>query len=85
MGGPGAPGTIGRGSETQVWLATSNDPFALQSGATSTTEDCAKRTQPSPTPSSETAYSPPAMSSPARPSPTRRGQRMPVRAVDPRA
>ena len=32
MGGPGAPGTIGRGSETQVWLAISNDPLALQSG-----------------------------------------------------
>jgi len=32
MGGPGAPGTIGSGSETQAWLATSNDPLALQSG-----------------------------------------------------
>jgi NAD(P)-dependent dehydrogenase (short-subunit alcohol dehydrogenase family) len=32
MGGPGAPGEIGPGAETQVWLATSNDPLALQSG-----------------------------------------------------
>ena len=33
-----------------------------KAAATSTTEDCAKRTQPSPTPSSKTAYSPPALS-----------------------
>ena len=32
MGGPGAPGAIGPGAETQVWLATSADPLALQSG-----------------------------------------------------
>ena len=32
MGGPGAPGEIGPGAETQVWLATSNSPPALQSG-----------------------------------------------------
>ena len=32
MGGPGAPGEIGPGAETQVWLATSNDTLALQSG-----------------------------------------------------
>jgi NAD(P)-dependent dehydrogenase (short-subunit alcohol dehydrogenase family) len=32
MGGPGAPGEIGPGAETQVWLATSNDQAALQSG-----------------------------------------------------
>jgi NAD(P)-dependent dehydrogenase (short-subunit alcohol dehydrogenase family) len=32
MGGPGAPGDLGPGAETQVWLATSNDPNALQSG-----------------------------------------------------
>lgn len=32
MGGPGAPGAIGPGAETQVWLATSDDPLALQSG-----------------------------------------------------
>jgi len=32
MGGPGAPGEIGPGAETQVWLATSDDPVALQSG-----------------------------------------------------
>jgi NAD(P)-dependent dehydrogenase (short-subunit alcohol dehydrogenase family) len=32
MGGPGAPGEIGPGAETQVWLATSTDPLALQSG-----------------------------------------------------
>jgi NAD(P)-dependent dehydrogenase (short-subunit alcohol dehydrogenase family) len=32
MGGPGAPGAIAPGAETQVWLATSNDPLALQSG-----------------------------------------------------
>jgi hypothetical protein len=31
-GGPGAPGEIGPGAETQVWLATSTDPLALQSG-----------------------------------------------------
>jgi hypothetical protein len=32
MGGAGAPGEIGPGAETQVWLATSDDPLALQSG-----------------------------------------------------
>jgi NAD(P)-dependent dehydrogenase (short-subunit alcohol dehydrogenase family) len=32
MGGPGAPGEIGPGADTQVWLATSNDPLAIQSG-----------------------------------------------------
>ena len=32
MGGPGAPTAIGPGAETQVWLATSNDELALQSG-----------------------------------------------------
>jgi NAD(P)-dependent dehydrogenase (short-subunit alcohol dehydrogenase family) len=32
MGGPGAPGEIGPGAETQVWLATSSDPLAMQSG-----------------------------------------------------
>jgi NAD(P)-dependent dehydrogenase (short-subunit alcohol dehydrogenase family) len=32
MGGPGAPGEIGPGADTQVWLATSNEPLALQSG-----------------------------------------------------
>ena len=32
MGGPGAPGEIGPGAETQVWLATSNDLLARQSG-----------------------------------------------------
>jgi NAD(P)-dependent dehydrogenase (short-subunit alcohol dehydrogenase family) len=32
MGGPGAPGAIGPGAETQVWLATSNDELARQSG-----------------------------------------------------
>src|SRR3954447_7336314 len=32
MGGPTAPGEIGPGAETQVWLATSYDPLALQSG-----------------------------------------------------
>jgi NAD(P)-dependent dehydrogenase (short-subunit alcohol dehydrogenase family) len=32
MGGPGAPGEIGPGAETQVWLATSGDPLARQSG-----------------------------------------------------
>ncbi len=31
-GGRGAPGEIGPGAETQVWLATSNDPLARQSG-----------------------------------------------------
>ena len=30
--GPRAPGAIGPGSETQVWLATSDDPLARQSG-----------------------------------------------------
>ena len=32
MGGQGAPGEIGPGAETQVWLATSSDPLARQSG-----------------------------------------------------
>jgi NAD(P)-dependent dehydrogenase (short-subunit alcohol dehydrogenase family) len=32
MGGLGAPGEIGPGAETQVWLATSSDPPARQSG-----------------------------------------------------
>jgi NAD(P)-dependent dehydrogenase (short-subunit alcohol dehydrogenase family) len=32
MGGTGAPGEIGPGAETQVWLATSNDPLAVESG-----------------------------------------------------
>jgi NAD(P)-dependent dehydrogenase (short-subunit alcohol dehydrogenase family) len=32
MGGPAAPGEIGAGAETQVWLATSSDPLATQSG-----------------------------------------------------
>ena len=32
MGGPGAPGEIGPGADTQVWLATSDNPLALQSG-----------------------------------------------------
>jgi len=32
MGGSGAPGAIGPGAETQVWLATTSDPLALQSG-----------------------------------------------------
>lgn len=32
MGGSGAPGEVGPGAETQVWLATSDDPAALQSG-----------------------------------------------------
>jgi hypothetical protein len=32
MGGRGAPGEIGPGAETQVWLATSSDPLAQQSG-----------------------------------------------------
>jgi NAD(P)-dependent dehydrogenase (short-subunit alcohol dehydrogenase family) len=32
MGGPAAPGEIGPGADTQVWLATSDDPVALQSG-----------------------------------------------------
>lgn len=32
MGGPGAPDDFDRGSETQVWLAASNQPAALTSG-----------------------------------------------------
>jgi NAD(P)-dependent dehydrogenase (short-subunit alcohol dehydrogenase family) len=32
MGGPGAPGEIGPGAETQAWLAVSDDALALQSG-----------------------------------------------------
>jgi len=33
MGGRGAPDDLGRGSETQAWLAVSNDAAALVSGA----------------------------------------------------
>ncbi len=33
MGGPGAPDDLSRGSETQAWLAVSQDPAALVSGA----------------------------------------------------
>ena len=33
MGGRGAPDDLGRGSETQAWLAVSQDPKALVSGA----------------------------------------------------
>jgi NAD(P)-dependent dehydrogenase (short-subunit alcohol dehydrogenase family) len=33
MGGPGAPGDLDRGSETQVWLAVSQDSSAMVSGA----------------------------------------------------
>src|SRR4029077_7123762 len=33
MGGPGAPGDLDRGSETQVWLAVSQDSAAMVSGA----------------------------------------------------
>jgi NAD(P)-dependent dehydrogenase (short-subunit alcohol dehydrogenase family) len=32
MGGRGAPGEIGPGAETQVWLATSSEQLARQSG-----------------------------------------------------
>ena len=32
MGGPGAPDDLDAGSITQVWLAVSDDPEALQSG-----------------------------------------------------
>jgi NAD(P)-dependent dehydrogenase (short-subunit alcohol dehydrogenase family) len=32
MGGPGAPGELGPGADTQVWLATSQDPAALNTG-----------------------------------------------------
>ena len=32
MGGSGAPGEIAPGAETQVWLASSDDPLARQSG-----------------------------------------------------
>src|SRR5260370_22869984 len=32
-GGPGAPDDLGRGSETQAWLAVSQDPAAMVSGA----------------------------------------------------
>ncbi len=32
MGGPGAPDPLPLGAETQVWLATSNDPAALVTG-----------------------------------------------------
>jgi NAD(P)-dependent dehydrogenase (short-subunit alcohol dehydrogenase family) len=32
MGGPGAPDDLARGAETQVWLATSDDPEATVSG-----------------------------------------------------
>jgi len=31
MGGPGAPDDLDAGAETQVWLATSNDPEAMVS------------------------------------------------------
>ena len=33
MGGPGAPDDLGRGSETQAWLAVSHDSAAMVSGA----------------------------------------------------
>jgi len=33
MGGPGAPGDLDRGSETQVWLAVSQESAAMVSGA----------------------------------------------------
>jgi hypothetical protein len=33
MGGPGAPDDISKAHLTQVWLATSDDPLALKSGA----------------------------------------------------
>jgi hypothetical protein len=32
MGGPNAPDDLAAGGETQVWLATSDDPGALVSG-----------------------------------------------------
>lgn len=32
MGGPGAPGDLGQGSDTQLWLATSPEPAAMVSG-----------------------------------------------------
>lgn len=32
MGGPGAPGDLDEGSDTQVWLATSSEPAATVSG-----------------------------------------------------
>lgn len=32
MGGPGAPDSLKEGSETQAWLAVSNDPAALTTG-----------------------------------------------------
>jgi hypothetical protein len=32
MGGPGAPDDLDAGAETQVWLATSNDPEAMVTG-----------------------------------------------------
>jgi NAD(P)-dependent dehydrogenase (short-subunit alcohol dehydrogenase family) len=32
MGGPGAPGELGPGAETQAWLAVSDDELALRSG-----------------------------------------------------
>lgn len=32
MGGPGAPGDLDEGSDTQVWLATSDEPEATTSG-----------------------------------------------------
>jgi NAD(P)-dependent dehydrogenase (short-subunit alcohol dehydrogenase family) len=32
MGGPGAPDDLQKGFETQVWLATSDDPRAMVSG-----------------------------------------------------
>jgi len=33
MGGPGAPDDLAQGSVTQAWLAVSDDPDALVSGA----------------------------------------------------
>jgi hypothetical protein len=33
MGGRGAPDDLGRGSETQAWLAVSEEPGAMVSGA----------------------------------------------------
>lgn len=61
MGGPGAPGEIGAGAETQVWLATSSDPIATQSGRHFYHRRPGATHPPSPTPSSRTAYSPPVM------------------------
>ena len=33
MGGPGAPGDLSKAHLTQAWLATSEDPLALSTGA----------------------------------------------------